>query len=387
MIQEPIAILGVLLATVSVSLHLATRYELARRASPVMLIIFGAALCSNLGLIPTDAPLYGAIAGFAVPFAVSVILFTVNLRDVLAAGRPMLAAFVLAALATALGVVLATVALAPLLADVLGEDSWKLAGPYTGTYVGGSLNFVALWEGLEIDSPDLFAAANAVDNLSLFPLYALWVAVPTWLAGRWKVADRWAVDETAAETGGKHDETPPFALRDIVTICLLAVTVVALSDWLKAVVVDRFFPALPTILIVTTLALALGQISAVRRLQGAWQVGDLAFFLFFAAIGALIDFYKAVVLSPVLFAYVLIVILFHFGVVYGVGGLLKMDLGVLTIASVATKAGPPLVPPMAESKGWRHLVLPGIVIGMFGYAIGNYVGLATAHAVRLILGG
>ncbi len=387
MIQDPIAILSVLLATVLVSLHLAARYEWAKKASPVMLIIFGAALCSNLGLIPTEAPLYGAIAGFAVPFAVSVILFTVNLRDVLAAGRPMLAAFVLAALATALGVVLATVSLAPLLAEVLGDDSWKLAGPYTGTYVGGSLNFVALWEGLEIDSPDLFAAANAVDNLSLFPLYALWVAVPVWLAGRWKVADRWAVEETATAGGGKHEETPPFDLRHIVTICFLAVAVVAASNWLKVTVVDRFLPALPTILIVTTLALALGQIGTVRRLQGAWQVGDLAFFLFFAAIGALIDFYKAVVLSPVLFAYVLIVILVHFGVLYGVGGLLKMDLGVLTIASVATKAGPPLVPPMAEGKGWRHLVLPGIVIGMFGYAIGNYVGLATAHAVRLILGG
>ena len=66
MIQDPIAILSVLLATVLVSLHLAARYEWARKASPVMLIIFAAALCSNLGLIPTDAPLYGAIASFAV---------------------------------------------------------------------------------------------------------------------------------------------------------------------------------------------------------------------------------------------------------------------------------------------------------------------------------
>ena len=54
MIQDPIAILSVLLATVLVSLHLAARYEWAKKASPVILIIFGAAVCSNLGLIPTD---------------------------------------------------------------------------------------------------------------------------------------------------------------------------------------------------------------------------------------------------------------------------------------------------------------------------------------------
>ena len=62
-----------------------------------------------------------------------------------------------------------------------------------------------------------------------------------------------------------------------------------------------------------------------------------------------------------------------------------MDLAVLTIASVATKAGPALVVPVAKVKGWKHLVLPGIVLGMLGYAVGNYVGYTVAHAVRLTL--
>ena len=68
-------------------------------------------------------------------------------------------------------------------------------------------------------------------------------------------------------------------------------------------------------------------------------------------------------------------------------GLLRMDIGVLTIASVATKAGPALVAPVAETKGWRHLVLPGIIVAMLGYAVGNYVGFSVAQAVRAALGG
>lgn len=152
-------------------------------------------------------------------------------------------------------------------------------------------------------------------------------------------------------------------------------------------VVDRFAPAVPTILIVTTLALILAQIGPVRRLRGAWEIGDLAFYVFFAAVGALINFYQAVILSPVLFAYAVIIMAVHFVFLYGAGRFFRMDLGVLTIASVATKAGPPLVVPVAEAKGWRHLVLPGIILGMLGYAIGNYVGYAVAHGVRLMLGG
>ena len=53
---------------------------------------------------------------------------------------------------------------------------------------------------------------------------------------------------------------------------------------------------------------------------------------------------------------------------------------------MATKGGPALVAPVAETKGWRHLVLPGIIVAMLGYAVGNYVGYGVAHLVRLVVG-
>ena len=387
MLREPLAIIAVLLGAIFFSLQMVNRFAWAEKLSAIMWIIFTSALASNLGLIPTDAPVYGALIDFTVPFAVCVILFTVNLSDVREAGRPMLVAFALASLGTILGVVVASLALDPFLDRILEGQSWKLAGPYTGTYIGGSLNFFALWSGLEIGEPDLFAAANAVDNVTLFPLYALWMLIPTLLAGRYVVAKRWAVhfDDDAEEVA--VSKKPRLDPLQVATLFFLAVGVMAVSGWLKTAVVDRFFPAVPTILIVTTLALLLGQLRPVRRLQGAWEIGDLAFYVFFAAVGALINFYQAVVLSPVLFLYVIVIIALHMVVLYGVGRLLRMDVGVLTIASVATKAGPPLVVPVAEAKGWRHLVLPGIIVGMLGYAIGNYVGYAVAQAVRLMVGG
>ncbi len=386
MITEPLAIFAVLLGVIWLALQLVHRYAWAKRLSAIMLIIFLSALCSNLGLIPTQSALYDSIIGFAVPFAVCVILFTVNLSDVWSAGRPMLVAFVLAGIATLAGVIIASLALQAPLHGILDEHSWKIAGPYTGTYIGGSLNFVSLWEGLGIEDADLFAAANAVDNLTLFPLFALWMVVPVLLAGRWIPADRWSVARTEREDEPTKKEKPRFDPIQIVTLVFLAVLVMAVSNWLKANLVDPIFPDMPGILIVTTLALVLAQWGPIRRLQGAWEIGDLAFYLFFAAIGALINFYQAVVLSPVLFVYVAIIMAVHFLVLYGVGWLLRMDVGVLTIASVATKAGPAFVPPVAEAKQWRHLVLPGVIVAMLGYAVGNYVGYGVAHLVHFITG-
>lgn len=387
MIQHPLAILAVLLGAIYFSLKMVNRYVWAERLSTIMWIIFTSAILSNVGLIPTDAPLYSSLIDFTVPFAVCVILFTVSLKDVLAAGRAMLAAFGLATLGTVLGVVIASLTLEPFLANILAERSWTIAGPYTGTYIGGSLNFFALWTALEVGNPDLLAAANAVDNLTLFPLYAMWMFIPTALAGKYVVAKRWEMHFDDDEGDSKQDEKPPLDPLHVVTLFFLAIGVMAISNWLKVAVVDRVFPSVPAILIVTTLALILAQIGPVRRLKGAWEIGDLAFWLFFAAVGALINFYQAIILSPVLFAYVIIIMTVHFVFLYGTGRLFKMDLGVLTIASVATKAGPPLVVPVAEAKGWRHLVLPGIILGMLGYAIGNYVGYAVAHSIRIMLGG
>ena len=96
MIQQPLAILAVLLGAIFFSLRMVKRFAWAEKLSAVMWIIFTSALASNLGLIPTDAPVYGALIDFTVPFAVCVILFTVNLSDVRQAGRAMLVAFVLA---------------------------------------------------------------------------------------------------------------------------------------------------------------------------------------------------------------------------------------------------------------------------------------------------
>ena len=387
MIQEPLAVVAVLLGAIFFSLRMVDRYGWAARMSPIIWIIFTSALFSNFGLIPTDAPIYGALIDFAVPFAVCVILFTVNLSDVRQAGGPMLAAFALASVGTVLGVAAASLTLEPFLARIVADDSWKLAGPYTGTFIGGSLNFFALWQGLEIDNPDLLAAANAVDNLTLFPLYACWMVIPTLLAGRYLVSKRWEVHFDDDDDAPEATKKPRLVPAQVATLCFLAVGVMAASDWLKANVTDLVLPELPSILIVTTLALILGQLPPVRELEGAWEIGDLAFYLFFAAVGALIDFYLAVILSPILFLYVVVIMAVHMVVLFGGGRLLRMDVGVLTIASVATKAGPALVAPVAETKGWRHLILPGIIVAMLGYAIGNYVGYAVAQAVRAVVGG
>jgi uncharacterized membrane protein len=386
MIDHPLQLAAVFVGVVLLSVWLDARYSWARKISPVVLILFLAGLLSNIGIVTDRSTFYDGLASFTVPFAVCLILFTVNLGDLKRTGGPLLAAFGIACVGTMIGVLSAGLLVNSQLARVLGDETWKLAGPFTGTYTGGSLNFFALWDGLEIGNPDLFAAANAVDNLTLFPLFAMWVLIPGWLGRYFPVGSRWGTVDVVDEAD--HEPPPPPELRvlDLVALAFAALAIMVVSDLIKTHWIAGFMPSFPTILIVTTLALALAQIRFIGRLQGAFELGNLSFYMFFCAVGAMINLKMAIVLSPILFIYVMIMVVVHLVSVYGIGRLLRLDIRVLTIASAAAKTGPPSVVALANVHGWKTLVLPGVAMGLLGYAVGNYLGFAAAYAMKAMLG-
>lgn len=387
MLDSDLAVFLLLALIVAASLWLCDRYAWAQKISPLVWILSAAALVSNLGIIPTKSPLYDGVSSFCVPFAVSLVLFEVRLGEVRRLGRPMILAFIIATVASVLGVAGASLLLASPLEQSIGADHWKIAGPYAGTYVGGSMNFFALWKGLKIGQPSLFAAANAVDSLTILPLMMVWVMAPKWLSSFFPPIQDWSGSGKSPDQKQDDAKAPtPLIATDLAILVALAILVSVLSEWLTTRFIAPVFPDLPSILVVTTLALGLGQLDWVQNRKGAWDLGFLSFYMFFAALGAMIDPVVAIRMAPILFAYVGIVFFVHMLVLFGLGRLLGIDLGALTIASTAVKGGPTLVPSVAQAHGWNLLTVPGMLLGLLGYAVGNYVGIATASLVRQTLG-
>jgi uncharacterized membrane protein len=65
--------------------------------------------------------------------------------------------------------------------------------------------------------------------------------------------------------------------------------------------------------------------------------------------------------------------------------LLRRDLATITIASQAAVGGPGSALALSMSMKWPSLVTPGIIVGIFGYAMGNYIGFACAYVTRALL--
>ena len=105
-------------------------------------------------------------------------------------------------------------------------------------------------------------------------------------------------------------------------------------------------------------------------------------FIFLASVGASADIWQLIEIGPVLFVFALIIITVHTVVLFGVGKLFKLDLAELAIASVVCIGGPSSAAALASAKGWRDLLIPGVLAGSFGYAIGSFVGITVVEWLR-----
>lgn len=375
MIETPLAVAAVVAAVAALAFVLDHRVPaLSKVGASLLCIVFGA-LLSNTGLVPETSPVYDSIGGPVTSLAIAWLLLAVNLADVRRAGPRVLAAFALACVGTALGAFVG----AFLFSGAFGGETWKLAGTLTGTYSGGSVNFVAVGRGLEL--PDaLFAGATAADNLTTGLWLGATLMLPVWLK-------RFYPEVPEALSGTQEGDDPAqdhpfFARLPVSTLDLALLAATGLVLLLAADALGRTFPAVPAVLWLTTLALAVGQTAPFRTPRGALQLGNVALHLFFVVIGIHSRVAEIVAVGVEVFFYTLVVVAVHGAVVYGVGRWARLDLGTLSVASQAAVGGPSSALAVAVSRQWRGLILPGILVGLMGYAVGNYLGFALGWAVR-----
>ena len=383
MISEPRTVLFVLTIVVVVSLMLEKRVALCRSFGAAFVCLITGMVLSNIGLLPGSSPTYDFLMGPGVSIGIALILFNVNVKSVLEAGPRMLAAFGLGAVGTAVG---ATVG-ALLLSGLIGPETWKLAGQFTGTYTGGGVNFAALGRALDT-SPDLFSAAIAADVMLTAIWMATCLAVPV-LLGR-KRADVPATPESDTPTDSSQPPTLERALsstgRPMVIADAAALVALAIGTVWAAGQLAELLPFLPEVLWLTTLVLIVAQIPAVKAIAGGALFGNYLILLFLAGNGAQSVVANIVAVGPAVFYFALITVAVHGATIFGLGMLFRIDLPTLAVASQANVGGAASAMAIAGARGYADRLLPGVAVGLLGYAIGNYTGFAVARLVSGLLG-
>lgn len=374
MIRDPLALTTVIVAITALSFWLARNFGWAAKMGASLMVILFGALLANLDLVPVSSNVYGLIGGPITSVAIVWLLFAVDLRDLKVAGPRMLAAFLIAVAATAVGALAAFA----LLGHFFPEDGWRLAGVMTGTYSGGSLNFVSVGRAVGL-SGTLFAAATAADNLVTGVWVGATLLLPVWL-GRFYVAppriERAVGDEEI------HAADPMHASVGFRVIDMLLLGGLALALVLAAERTADLTPAVPSVIWLTTYALVVAQLPPVRALPGALQLGTLALHLFFAVIGIGSRVDQILAVGIQVFYFTAIVVAVHGILLFVIARLVRLDVETTAVASQASIGGPSTAIALAVARKRPELALPGAMVGLLGYALGTYAGIAVALALE-----
>lgn len=379
MITDPVTIFVTLAAVVFLAVVLEKRVGLFRSFGAALTAILVGMALSNAGLLPGESPTYDFLMGTGVNLGLALILLSVDLRSVLQAGPRMLAAFAVGVVGTAVGAIVGGL----ILSGLVGPETWKLAGQFTGTYTGGGANFAALGRAFDT-SADMFSAATAADVIVTAVWMAACLAVPVLLGRPKQSQEPVGVPETEKPVTLErtlHDSVRPVTLGDTAALVTLAVAAVWASGLLA-----KLAPIFPDVLWLTTIVLILAQVPAVKSLAGSALFGNYLILLFLASNGARSVVAALVAVGPPVFYYAIITVALHGVVIFGVGMLVRLDLATLAVASQANVGGAASALAIAGARGYTDRLLPGVAVGLLGYAVGNYFGFAVAALMRGLLG-
>jgi uncharacterized membrane protein len=352
------------------------RYPWGRKYSGVMLLITAAIVLANLRIIPTAAPAYDVVWDYLVPVAIPLLLFQADLKRIVRESGPTLIAFIIGSASVVAGTIIGAS-----LFD-LGPNEAELAGIFTGTYIGGSLNFAAVAEATGMQGDSVLAAAFAADNVVTNLHFLLIIFIPgiAWLAKRYPTHHMDNAAQFDIEAQGTVHHIKDLDLAGLLMALAIAFSLAAIGKTLAGLAGKPEF----TILVITLLALMVATFlpRQVSRLSGYQEAGNVMMFVFLASVGASADIWELIEIAPVLFVFATIIIVVHLVVLFSVGMLLRLDLAELVMASAVCIGGPATAPALASAKGWRDLLIPGVLAGSFGYATGSYIGMAVVEWLR-----
>lgn len=318
-----------------------------------------------------------------------VMLLRCDIKRLAKLGGRMVAIFLGGSVSIMLGFIIAFVIFKGALGG--GEFAWPAMAALCASWIGGSANMAALEAAFPID-PSAYGCALAVDTV----FYSLWIALLLIMvkhAGKWDKAvkaDTSKLQAVAEATESEaHGEKKKATTADWVFLVGVSLAVSALSQWvggvldgwLVAVGLDMFGASTMTTVFVTLLGLAcaqtkLGKVPAVEELSGLYLYAVVSLLASKASLADLVS-------APMWIVAGLVVLIVHVVVYFVLSKLFHWDLCMVSTASLANIGGSASAPIVASAYNSAYAGI-GVLMGVFGAAIGNFCGIIVAYIMQFL---
>jgi uncharacterized membrane protein len=141
------------------------------------------------------------------------------------------------------------------------------------------------------------------------------------------------------------------------------------------------------VLTVTTLGILASLVPGINRIKSSFQLGMYFIYVFCVIVASKADIValfsvENIQLLTHLLIYIAIVIVGSLFLHAILSWIFRVNVDDYIITSTALSNSPPFVPVVAAAIKNKEVVMSGMIIGVIGYAIGNYLGVAIAYLLK-----
>jgi uncharacterized membrane protein len=257
-------------------------------------------------------------------------------------------------------------------------DFARVSAAMTGIYTGGIPNFAPVSKAVNLPQ-HLFLMVSGYD-LVVTSLYLIFIVVLGRPLVQWlfhKKVDIDSTQETQDETVTTKTDNKSFwqKVGNRAIGIGVAVLLVAAAYGLSLLLPIENNTAV-IIITLTTLSLLLSFWKPIKKLEGTFDVGLYFVYVFCLAVATMVNVHD-LEFSKYLFILYYIAFAVFGSLVLQIlfAKIFKIDGDMTLAASISLINSPPFVPMVAAVLHNKDVILPGIAIGLLGYAVGNYLGI------------
>ena len=257
-------------------------------------------------------------------------------------------------------------------------DFARVSAAMTGIYTGGIPNFAPVAKAVDLPQ-HLFLLVSGYD-LVVTSIYLIFIVafgrpIVRRLFGK-KTESPTPPEETVGDAESTTDAKRFWqkAGNRAAGIGVAAVLVAAAYGFSLLLPIENNTAVI--IITLTTLALLLSFWKPVKRLEGTFNVGLYFVYVFCLSIATMVNVHDLEFSKHLYILYYIafavfgsLVLQFLFAKIFRIDGDLTLA------ASISLINSPPFVPMVAAVLHNEEVILPGIAIGLLGYAVGNYLGI------------
>lgn len=381
-------IIAVCLFTPLLILWLTYRFPLLNKVGTIIIAYVIGCVLGLTGLIPDTPEIHKVqtdIATYTIPFAIPLLLFSSDIRS----WSRLAPAFIKSTLLGIAGCCIAIVIGFLVCARDNKETYASIGGMLTGLYTGGNANLASIKVALGVDDT-VYIITSAYSTL-LSAVYLFFVILFGKRTLRLLLPDFPSdkANGNATLTVENHDHELFYGLfrrsnlRHLAQSLLLTILVVALGAGIALLCPKRMFQTV-FILAISTLAIIASTFKRVRKIERTFEAGTYLILVFSIAVASQVTTGTLGNIDPHIFLFISIATLGSLLMHVLLSALFRIDTDTTLASSISLICSPPFVPVVAGAVKNKAIIGPGIAVGLFGYAVGTYVGFLLARLLLLL---